>query len=578
MPWRKYIQRFSWLPLVGIVFVGVLLVGRGSDSPQPMNLNQFLNEVKANHVSEAVIQPSGKSVEATVNDKSYVIEFPAEYSDELAAQLVAEDVPVKTDKSSALVSVFKALWFPVMLLFLFGMPYFLPRLEQWREERTRTNNELPEERFSDIRGADEVVNGLKELLEFLKDPSPFENAGVEVERGVLLHGESGTGKSSVARALAGEAGVPFFWLSGSGFSAKYIGEGAARVRRLVRRVKSVKGTAVVLIDEIDSVGVKRYEGEGGAHEHTTTLNELLVQLDILMKMRNVVVIATTNRPEVLDTALIRPGRLHRRLHMPVPDRLAREQIFRMYVSKLKNVDPDLSYSTMSMSTFGLTGAQIEAVANQAGLAALREGTDVPVSNRHIMEGVQVVLAGDKKAKVFSDEERQIVAAHESGHALVALLTEGAPRPHYVTIVPRGETGGSTWMSYEDDQNLITRSQAKARLRVIMGGRAAEELTLEGNFSSGPAHDLQSATDLAVQMVGHWGMAPGFLMVPDQRGLYDDPRSDELAAAVDKLIAEALQEAKGLLEQHRGQFDQLMADLVTRETLERSDLERLVITA
>jgi cell division protease FtsH len=578
MPWRKYLPKLSWLPLAGIVIVGVLLMVRSSDSPEPMSLNQFLREVKAHHVSEAVIQSSGKTVEATVNDKSYVVEFPAEYSDELTAQLVAENVNVKTDKSNALLSFLKVIWFPVLFLLLFGATYLEPKIRSWREERSRSNSEPPEERFTDIRGADEVVNGLKELLDFLKSPERFQNAGVEVERGLVLYGESGTGKSSVARALAGEAGVPFFWLSGSGFSNKYIGEGAAFARRLVHRVKKVNGPAVVLIDEIDSVGTRRYGGDNaGSHEHATTLNELLVQLDILMKMRNVVVIATTNRPEVLDPALIRPGRLHRRLHMPLPDKLAREQILRMYIGKLTNVDPNLNYGSVVMSTFGLSGAQLMAVANQAGLAALREGKDIPVSDRHIMEGVQVVLAGDKKAKVFSDEERQIVAAHESGHVLVALLTKGAPQPHYVTIVPRGETGGSTWMSYEDDQNLITRSQAKARLRVMMGGRAAEELALEGNFSSGPAHDLRDATSLAVQMVGHWGMAD-FLMVPDQRGLYDDPRSDELAAAVDKLIAKALQEAKELLEQHRGQFDQLMADLVTRETLERSDLERLVITA
>ncbi|HTX62743.1 MAG TPA: AAA family ATPase, partial [Acidimicrobiales bacterium] len=371
--------------------------------------------------------------------------------------------------------------------------------------------EVPPTRFSDVAGLDEAVDDLTELVDYLKDPERYRAAGADLPRGYLLVGPPGTGKTLLARAVAGEAGVPFFAIGASEFVESYVGVGAARVRALFDRARQA-GSAIVFIDELDAIGRSRSSHSvPGNEERESTLNQLLVEMDGFATSASVIVLAATNRPDILDQALLRPGRFDRQIAVPTPDRRGRLHILDLYLHR-RNVSPDVDPDVLSRRTAGFSGADLANLLNTAALLAVRAGKD-SITSSELDEALATVALGPaRKSAVVAAQDRRITAWHEAGHALVGLWLEHATDPISVSIVPRGQAGGVTWFPGHDDM-FLSRRQATAQLAVAMAGRAAEELLLGDDFTQGASQDFRAATELARRMVTEYGMGsmgPGFV--------------------------------------------------------------------
>ncbi len=432
-------------------------------------------------------------------------------------------------------------------------------------------SDVPPTRFGDVVGCDEAVEELTEVVEFLNDPARFEAAGARMPRGFLLVGPPGTGKTLLARAVAGEAGVPFYSAAGSDFAEMFVGVGAARVRDLFAKAKKTGG--IVFLDELDSVGRARHgaQGSGASEERESTLNALLVEMDGFGKEDNVIVMAATNRPDVLDPALQRAGRFDRQVTVAAPDRRGRTCLLDLY-AKDRNMAGDVDFVALARRTPGLTGADIANLVNQAALEAAR-------NNRTVIEGADfdealatVMMGRARRSAVVTDKDREVTAWHEAGHTIAALVLPDAHDPVQVTIVPRGPAGGVTWMGGNDD-SFMTRSQAKAQLVVAMGGRAAEEVLLNGDFTQGASGDLASATGLALRMVTQWGMSSLGLAAthPEMTGMAP---SEKVLAEVDRMLAEALDGARALLAEQRPLFDAVVTELLAEDTVDYDRLQAI----
>ncbi len=436
---------------------------------------------------------------------------------------------------------------------------------------TNTKHEvadIPTTRFGDVVGCDEAVEELSEVVDFLHDPARFEAAGARMPRGFLLVGPPGTGKTLLARAVAGEAGVPFYTAAGSDFAEMFVGVGAARVRDLFAKAKKTGG--IVFLDELDSVGRARHgaAGNGSSEERESTLNALLVEMDGFGKDDNVIVMAATNRPDVLDPALQRAGRFDRQVTVAAPDRRGRTCLLDLY-AKDRNIAEGVDFVALARRTPGLTGADIANLVNQAALEAARNNRTV-IESADFDEALATVMMGRaRRSAVVTDKDREVTAWHEAGHTVAALVLPDAHDPVQVTIVPRGPAGGVTWMGGNDD-SFLTRSQARAQLVVAMGGRAAEELLLDGDFTQGASGDLASATGLALRMVTQWGMSSLGLAAthPEMTGMAP---SEKVLAEVDRMLAEALDGARTLLVEQRPLFQAVVNELLAEDTV---DLDRL----
>jgi cell division protease FtsH len=440
--------------------------------------------------------------------------------------------------------------------------------------------------FEDIAGLKSAKRDLQEIVQFLKEPERFQRLGGKVPRGVLLVGPPGTGKTLLARAVAGESGVPFFSISASEFIELFVGLGAARVRDLFREAKK-SAPAIVFIDEIDAVGRSRGTGLGGGNdEREQTLNQLLSEMDGFNRTDLVVVIAATNRPDVLDPALLRPGRFDRRVVVDRPELEARRAILGVHV-KGKPLAPDVDLQRVAENTAGFSGADLANLVNEAALSATRAGRDSITGEDFGAAFDKIVLGDPREAKLDAKEKRR-VAVHESGHTLVAHFSTAAEPPHRVTIIPRGMALGVTQQSPGNDRHVMAEAELEARLRVLMGGYAAERLLL-GSVSTGAENDLREATGLASRMVAQWGMSPRLGPVYydhqaehpflGQRIATDGGTSAATAAAIEEeargILSRALDEASGMLNAHRGELDRLITALHDRESLEREDLANLL---
>jgi cell division protease FtsH len=440
--------------------------------------------------------------------------------------------------------------------------------------------------FDDIAGLKAAKRDLMEIVQFLKEPDRFKKLGGKIPRGVLLVGPPGTGKTLLARAVAGESGVPFFSISGSEFIELFVGLGAARVRDLFREVKK-NAPAIVFIDEIDAVGRSRGAGLGGGNdEREQTLNQLLSEMDGFDRTDLVVVIAATNRPDVLDPALLRPGRFDRRVLVDRPEMGARRAILAVHV-KGKPLADDVNLDTVAQNTAGFSGADLANLVNEAALAATRAGRD-SITAEDFRAAFDKIVLGDLREAKLDTKEKQRVAIHESGHTVVAQFSTDAEPPHRVSIIPRGMALGVTQQSPGTDRHIMAQAELEARVRVLMGGYAAERLVL-GSISTGAANDLKEATRLASSMVSQYGMSERLGPVYydhdvdhpflGQRMALDGGTSAATAAAIEeearRILAQALDQATRMLTERRPELDRLCAALLDRESIERDELTTLL---
>ncbi|WP_104105698.1 ATP-dependent zinc metalloprotease FtsH [Nocardioides sp. 616] len=448
------------------------------------------------------------------------------------------------------------------------------------------SKDMPKSTFGDVAGCEEAIEELGEIKEFLQEPAKFQAVGAKIPKGVLLYGPPGTGKTLLARAVAGEAGVPFYSISGSDFVEMFVGVGASRVRDLFEQAKE-NAPAIVFIDEIDAVGRHRGAGMGGGHdEREQTLNQLLVEMDGFDVRGGVILIAATNRPDVLDPALLRPGRFDRQIQVDAPDLNGRHMILKVH-SRGKPMSPDIDLISVARRTPGFTGADLANVLNEAALLTARTNQKM-ITNETLDEAIDRVIAGpQRRTRLMGEKEKLITAYHEGGHALVAAALPGTDPVHKVTILPRGRALGYTMVLPDEDKYSTTRSEMLDKLAYMLGGRAAEEMVFH-DPTTGAGNDIEKATSLARAMVTQYGMTErlGAIKLGDTQGEpflgrdmgHQRNYSEDVAAAVDdetkKLLANAHQEAFDILEENRDVLDALVLELMDKETLDKAEISRI----
>jgi cell division protease FtsH len=451
----------------------------------------------------------------------------------------------------------------------------------------RMSADTPKITFKDVAGVDEAVEELHEVKEFLEDPRRFQALGARIPKGVLLYGPPGTGKTLLARAIAGEAGVPFFSISGSDFVEMFVGVGASRVRDLFEQAKQ-NSPCIIFMDEIDAVGRHRGAGMGGGHdEREQTLNQLLVEMDGFETKDNVILIAATNRPDVLDPALLRPGRFDRQVTVDRPDRKGRIQILKVH-TRGKPMEPSIDLEKLAGQTPGFTGADLANLINESALLAARYGRKA-IGEKELEEGIMRVIAGpEKKSRLMGDKERLITAYHEMGHALVGHFLPNCDPVHKISIINRGQALGYTISMPSEDKFLTSRSELQDTMAMTLGGRAAEEIIF-GEITTGASNDLEKVTATAKQMVMRFGMSEKlgprvfghdhgqpflgreFASEPD----YSDEIASEIDAELRRLVENAHQLAHRVLEEHREQLDRISKILIRQETIESDQFLRLL---
>jgi cell division protease FtsH len=579
-----------WIVLGTLVFLLVVSVmGRGSTGDE-LALSEFEAAVEQGRVVDAVINDGDQTVTGSLADGSeYRTTYPTEYADDLTASLRKAGVPTEVDaqKPNPLVGTLVTVILPVLLIggiLLFVMNRSQGgggRVMQFGRSRHKTvAKDQPKTTFGDVAGVDEAIEELQEVKDYLQHPSKFQAMGAKIPRGVLLFGPPGTGKTLLARAVAGEAGVPFFSISGSDFVEMFVGVGAARVRDLFEQAKA-SAPAIVFIDEIDAVGRQRGAGLGGGHdEREQTLNQLLVEMDGFDQRSTVILMAATNRPDILDPALLRPGRFDRQVVIDRPDLEGRKAILRVH-ARGKPFDGTVDLDVLARRTPGFTGADLANAINEAALLAARRD-EKAISMKEIEEAVDRVMAGpERKSRVMDEEERRLIAYHEGGHAMVAHVLPNTDEVHKITVIPRGRALGYTLTLPEQDRFLMTREQLRDELAMLMGGRVAEEI-VAGDVTTGAGNDIERATKIARQMVTEYGMSDSigprtlgqkqgevFLgrdwgSTPD----YSDAVALEIDHEVRELIDEAHDVALDILTQNRTKLDALAARLLEAETMDR----------
>ena len=579
--------------VVGVVLVAVGAVVWGvvdrETPPEELRLDQFQDRLAHDQVASATIVDSSSAVHGKLrNGTRYRTSFPEAYGERLTQELLDHDVKADADNSSG--SIWSDIVFGLLPTFLIVgvFVWFVLQMQRggkamkFGRASTADGDRAGEVTFADVAGADEAIVELREVVEYLRDPERFKRLGARIPKGVLLVGPPGTGKTLLARAVAGEADVPFMSLSGSDFVEMFVGVGASRVRDLFRQAVK-QAPAIVFVDEVDAVGRHRGAGVGGGHdEREQTLNQLLVEMDGFAQTDGVVLIAATNRPDILDPALLRPGRFDRQVVVDNPDVAGRAAVLAVHL-RGKPVAGDVDAAVLARRTPGFSGADLANLVNEGALLAARRGGD-RITAGDLSAAVERVLAGPERSRILSDLERRIVAVHESGHAIVSHLLPHADDVHKVSIVARGSALGYTVLLPEEDRHLHSRAQLADQLAVALAGRAAEEVVF-GELTTGAADDIDRATRLAHAMVTEYGMSdklgPRRFVTRDGEpflGLDHNRAADhgtDVAARVDeevsRLLDEAHDRARGILESHRGGLDRLAAALIERETLADADL-------
>ena len=589
-----------WL---SIVLLGVMLWklvsanGQAAREDEP-SFSEFMAHVDQGDVKEVTMYLSPNSYElqgeyVKANKKFHVTVFK-EAAPDLTKQLRDKSVLIKVKEVRSgdwLIILLNAL----PLLLLVGFCLFLMRQMQaggnkalsFGKSRARLlSAQQKKVTFKDVAGTDEAKEELQEIIEFLKDPQKFQKLGGRIPKGVLLVGPPGTGKTLLARAIAGEANVPFFSISGSDFVEMFVGVGASRVRDLFEQGKK-NAPCIIFIDEIDAVGRHRGAGLGGGHdEREQTLNALLVEMDGFESNEGVILIAATNRPDVLDPALLRPGRFDRRVVVARPDVKGREEILRVHTRK-KPIADDVDLSIIARGTPGFSGADLESLANEAALWAARQNRKLVTMADFEMAKDKVLMGVERKSMILSDEEKKNTAYHEAGHALVAAMTPGADPVHKVTIIPRGMALGLTMQLPTDDKHSYTKGHLEGMLAVLMGGRTAEEIFL-GHITTGAGNDIERATDIARNMVCEWGMSElGPLAFGKkeeaiflgreiaQHRDFSEATAVDIDKEVKRIVSLAYDSAKNILKTNRETLERIAQALLEREVLDANEVKMLI---
>ncbi len=589
---------------ISIVFLGVMLWRLVSNSTQATHednpsYSEFVSKVDEGDVKEVTMYLSPNSYElrgeyAKPANHKFVITVPKENAPDLTKLLhdKAVQMNVKEVRSSDWVLYLVNL---LPLLLLAAFVFFLMRQMQaggnkalsFGKSRARLlSAQQKKATFKDVAGSDEAKEELQEIIEFLKDPQKFQKLGGRIPKGVLLVGPPGTGKTLLARAIAGEANVPFFSISGSDFVEMFVGVGASRVRDLFEQGKK-NAPCIIFIDEIDAVGRHRGAGLGGGHdEREQTLNALLVEMDGFETNEGVILIAATNRPDVLDPALLRPGRFDRRVVVARPDVKGREEILRVHTRKVPLSD-DVEMSIIARGTPGFSGADLANLVNEAALWAARQNRKFVMMVDFEMAKDKVMMGVERRSMILSDEEKKNTAFHEAGHALVAATTPGADPVHKVTIIPRGMALGLTMQLPEADKHTYTKDYLEGMLAVLMGGRTAEEIFL-GHITTGAGNDIERATDIARNMVCEWGMSNlGPLAFGKKEEAIFLGReiaqhrdfSEDTAVQIDKevkrIVSAAYDKAYSILQSNRETLEHIAAALLDREVLDANEVRLLM---
>ena len=579
-----------------IILVAIWMIdyySASTDSKTDITYSAFMKHVQQDEVKQVTIVDnviSGKLKDG----KDFSTVAPSD--DSLIPTLRARDIEIKAELppqppwwttilSSLLpMLLIVGIWFMLMQQSQGGggrvMNFGKSRARRYDEDNIKIT-------FKDVAGADEAKQELEEVVEFLKHPKKYNDLGAKIPKGVLLYGPPGTGKTLLAKAVAGEAGVPFFSISGSDFVEMFVGVGASRVRDLFEQAKK-SAPCIVFIDEIDAVGRQRGAGLGGGHdEREQTLNQLLVEMDGFGANEGIIMIAATNRPDILDPALLRPGRFDRQIVVDRPDIKGRQEILKVHV-KGKPISPEVELGVIARRTPGFTGADLSNLVNEAALMAARKNKN-KIDMPEMEEAAERVIMGpERRSRVISDKEKRLTAYHEGGHTLVGMLLDNTDPVHKVTIIPRGRAGGYTLSLPKEDRYYATRSEMLDELKVLLGGRVAEALVLK-EISSGASNDLQRATSLARQMICEYGMSPElgpmtFGHRQDQVFLgrdigRDKDYSEEVAAKIDKeirkFIDEAYQKTESLLNENMDKLHLIADALIERETLEGEEIDQLM---
>ncbi len=510
----------TWLILAIIFFV---LISAAFNNPDTkMNYSELISKVKAGEVTEILISADKQIAEVTLkssadtktsNVKEVAIPSLDNFMAQIDNEIVTETVEVSQEEESMLVTIL-SLFSPFVILIVFLLFWVLlmnpnqngNKSISFGKSKARMVNTTDKNKvtFKDVAGVDEEKEELEEIVEFLKSPKKFTDMGARIPKGVLLVGQPGTGKTLLAKAVAGEAGVPFFIISGSDFVEMFVGVGASRVRDLFEQAKK-NAPCIIFIDEIDAVGRQRGAGLGGGHdEREQTLNQLLVEMDGFAPNEGVIVLAATNRPDVLDKALLRAGRFDRQIVVSAPDVKAREQILEVHARKKKLAD-DVDLKTVATNTSGFAGADLENVLNEAALLTARRNKS-EIGMQEIEEAmVKVTMGPEKKSRVINEKEKKLVAFHEAGHAVVSRFLETQDNVHQISIVPRGMAGGYTMYRPSEDKSFMSKTEMEENIVSLLGGRVAEALVL-GDISTGASNDIERATKIARAMVTKYGMS------------------------------------------------------------------------
>jgi len=577
--------------------VGSSLVS-GIGGPERIDTSQAVADIQGDRVEKAVITDGDQVLELTLKDGTVVtsqyvtgqgVELQRLLQEKAAAGQLPGGYNVVVPQDNIFLSLlFTLLPFALLILLLF---FFMSQMQGGgrimnfgKSKAKAVSKDMPKTTFADVAGADEAVEELQEIKEFLSEPAKFQAVGAKIPKGVLLYGPPGTGKTLLARAVAGEAGVPFFSISGSDFVEMFVGVGASRVRDLFEQAKA-NAPAIIFVDEIDAVGRHRGAGLGGGHdEREQTLNQMLVEMDGFDVSSGVILIAATNRPDILDPALLRPGRFDRQIAVDRPDLEGRYAILQVH-ARGKPIAEGVDLRAVARRTPGFTGADLANVLNEAALLTARMGGQL-IDDEALDEAIDRVIAGpQKRTRVMDDEEKMITAYHEGGHALVAAALPGNDPVHKITIMPRGRALGYTMVLPDQEKYSTTRSQMLNQLAYMLGGRAAEELIFH-DPTTGASNDIEKATGLARAMVTQYGMTErlGAIRYGQEQGEvflgrdmgHTRDYSEEVAAAIDEevrsLIETAHQEAYDILVTNRDVLDRLVLELLEKETLDKAEVE------